>query len=67
MVIQGYFFVGIYKYAMPGSLSDWIFVFKVARSASYDAQSFIGTISADSKQAQIFLSSQENSDNVASI
>ena len=29
MVVQGYFSVGVYKYARPGYLYDWIFVFKV--------------------------------------
>ena len=29
MVVRGYFSVGVYKYAKPGYLYDWIVVFKV--------------------------------------
>ena len=34
MVVRGSFSVGIYKYARPGSLSDWIVVLKVMCGAS---------------------------------
>ena len=57
MVIRGSFYVGVYKYARPGYLSDWIVVFKVARGAIYERQSVIEAISAADKQAPIFLSS----------
>ena len=35
MVVWGSFSVGVYKYASPGSIYDWIVVFKVTRGASY--------------------------------
>ena len=56
MVVWGSFSVGVYKYARPGSLSDWIVVFKVARGASYESQSVIEAIYAAAQQAPIFLS-----------
>ena len=46
MVVRVSFSVGVYKHARAGSLSDWIVVFKVACSASYDIQSVIEAISA---------------------
>ena len=45
MVVRGSFYVGVYKYARPGSFSDWIVVLKVARGASYEIQSVIEAIS----------------------
>ena len=56
MVLQGSFSVGVYKYARPGSISDWIVVFKVTRDASYDIQSVIEAIAYADHQAPILLS-----------
>ena len=67
MVLQGSFSVGVYKYARPGSISDWIVVFRVTRDASYDIQSVIEAISAAAQQAPMFLSRRENSNYIASI
>ena len=67
MVVQGSFSVGVYKYARPGSLYDWIIVFKFAHGASYKSQSVIEAIAAAAQQAPIFLSGQETSDYVASV
>ena len=67
MVVRGYFYVGIYKYARPGSISDWIVVFKVARSKIYEIQGIIEARSSADKHDPIFLSSQEPYDYVASI
>ena len=53
---RGYFSVGVYKYARPGYLYNWIFVFKVTRSASYEIQSVIEAIAAADQQAPILLS-----------
>ena len=67
MVVRGSFYVGVYKYVNPGSLSDWIVVFKVACGASYEIQSVIDSIAYDAQQVPILLSRQETSDFVASI
>ena len=67
IVVRGYFSVGVYKYARPGSLSEWIVVFNLTRGASYDIQSVIETIDPATHQAPIFLSMQETSDYVASV
>ena len=56
MVGRGYFSVGVYKYVRPGYLYNWIVVFKVTRSASYEIQSVIEAIAAADQQAPIFLS-----------
>ena len=56
MVVQGYFSVGVYKYARPGYLYDWIVVFNVTRVASYDIQSVIEAIAYADHQAPILLS-----------
>ena len=56
MVVWGYFSVGVYKYARPGCLYDWIVVFKVTRGASYVIQSVIEAIASADQQAPIFLS-----------
>ena len=55
MVVRGSLYVGVYKYARPGSLSDWIVVFKVNQGASYKSQNVIEDIAADAQQAPIFL------------
>ena len=57
MVVRGYFYVRVYKYSRPESLSDWIVVFKVARGESCEIIFFIEAIADASQQAQIFLSS----------
>ena len=49
MVVQGSFPVGVYKYASPGSLSNWIVVFKVIHGASYEIQSVIEAIAASAQ------------------
>ena len=59
--------VGVYKYARPVSLSDCIFVLKVARSVSYESQGAIEAIAAADQQVPIFLSRQETADYVASV
>ena len=46
---------------------DWIYVFKVARGASYESQSVIEATASAGQNNQIFLSRRENSDYVASI
>ena len=58
MVLQGYFSDGVYKYARPVYLYDWIVVFKVTCSASYESQSVIEAIAAADQQAPILLSSK---------
>ena len=67
MVVCGYFYVGVYKYARPVSLQDWIVVFKVTHGAMYKIQSVIEAIATASQQAPIFLLRQETFDYVASI
>ena len=67
MVVQGSLSVGVYKYARPDSLPDWIVVFKVAHGASYKRQSAIEATAAADQQAPIFLSRQETYDYVASV
>ena len=49
MVVWGYFYLVVYKYSRPGSLSNWIFVFKVARGASYKIQSGIEAVGSASR------------------
>ena len=66
MVVWGYFYVGTYKYARPGSLSDLIDVFKVTCGARYNSKSIIESIAAADMKAPIFLSRRETSDYVAS-
>ena len=56
MVVQGYLYVGVYKYTRLGSLSDWMFVFKVAHGTIYWVLSVIEAIAASAQQAPIFLS-----------
>ena len=56
MFVWRYFSVGVYKYARPGCLKDWIVVFKVTCVASYKIQSGIGAIASADQQAPIFLS-----------
>ena len=56
MVVWGYFSDFVYKYARPGYLYDWIFVFKVTRSASYGIQIVIEAIAYADHQAPILLS-----------
>ena len=56
MVVQGYFSVGVYKYARPGCLYDWMVVFKVTHVASYEIQSVIEAIAYADHQAPILLS-----------
>ena len=41
MVVRGYLSDVFYKYTRPGSISDWIVLFKVVCGASYDIQIFI--------------------------
>ena len=53
MVVLSSFSVGVYKYARPGSLYHWVFVFKVACGASYESQSFVGSIDDAVQQAPI--------------
>ena len=67
MVVQRYFCVGAYKYARPGSISNWVVLFKVSLGASYESQSVIEAISSAANQAPILLSSQKTSDYVASV
>ena len=58
-ICTGNFSIGVYKYARPGSISDFIVVFRVACSASYEIQIVIEDIANDSQQAQVFLSRRE--------
>ena len=37
MVLRGSLYVGVYKYARPGSISDWIFVFAASTSTDEPA------------------------------
>ena len=67
MVLQGSFSVGAYKFLKPGSISEWMVLFKVARGASYESQSAVEEIYAAAQQAPILLSRQESSDYVASV
>ena len=67
MFVWGSFYVGVYKHARPGSISNRIIVFKVTRGASYEIQGIIEAIAADSQQDPIFLSRRVNSEYVASI
>ena len=67
MIVRGSLSIGVYKYARPGSLSNWIVVFKVARGASHEIQIVIEAIVAAAKKAPIFLSRQETYDYVASV
>ena len=55
MVVQGSFYVGVYKYSRPDSLSGSIVVFKVPCGESYERQSFIEAIADASHKAPIFL------------
>ena len=65
--INGSFYFGVYKYARPGSLSDCIVLFKVARDERYKIQSVIEDTAAAAQQAPILLSRRETSDYVFSI
>ena len=58
MVVLVSLSVCFYNYARPGSLSNWMVVFKVARGASYEIQSVLEAIFAAAHQDPIFLSSQ---------
>ena len=67
MVLQGSFSVGAYKCLKPGSISEWMVLFKVARGESYESQSAIEEIYAAAQWDPILLSRQESSDYVASV
>ena len=67
MFVQGCFSVGVYKYARPGCLYDWIVVFKVSCGESYESQVVIEDIAAASQKDPILLSRRETSDYVTSI
>ena len=67
MFVRGSFYVGVYKYARPGSIYNWIVVFTVACSVSNYRQGVIEAITAADHQDPIFLSRQETSDYVASV
>ena len=62
MVVRGSFSVGVYKYARPGSLYDWIVVLKVTHGASYESKSAVEAIDDAAQQALTFLTRWENYD-----
>ena len=66
-VLWGSLSVGVYNYAIPGSIYDCIVLFKVARDASYEIQSVVEDIADAYQKAPIFLSKQETSDYFASV
>ena len=66
MFVQGYFSVGVYKYSRPGSLYDWIVVFKANRCTSNERQILIEAIADAAQQAPTLLSRQETSNYVTS-
>ena len=65
MIVRGSFYVGVYKYSRPGSVSDWKVLFKVACGTIYESQSAIDAIYVSAHKDQIFSSRRETSGYVA--